>query len=159
MEKRVAGWKTILWRFSKWRRNTGRERDPGPTPRILGVLPKGFSRVLLKAVSEQSGWTLTLSETPGSVDAIPPIIIYDRELSPMDWRDFVSLWTKRSPRPYVILLSPNTDANLWEELQRIGGSDILRSPLNEENLRWAIKRAWLVWRGQQQVRFALQTPK
>src|SRR5262245_39957256 len=126
MNKHVAGWRAILWRFSKWKRKTGREYDFGQTPRILGVLPDGVSRMLLQSVSNQSGWVLTLCETPASVDASPPIIIYDRELSPMDWRDFVSLWTKKSPRPYVILLSPNTDANLWDELQRIGGSDILR---------------------------------
>ena len=60
--------------------------------------------------------------------------------------------TKESPRPYVILLSPNVDQNLWDELQRVGGSDILRAPVNREDLLWAVTRAWLLWRGQQNVR-------
>jgi FixJ family two-component response regulator len=59
---------------------------------------------------------------------------------------------RKSPRPYVILLSPNADTNLWDELQRVGGCDILRTPINRDKILRAVKRAWLLWRNQQQVR-------
>jgi FixJ family two-component response regulator len=64
--------------------------------------------------------------------------------------------SRKSPRPHVILLSPNADANLWDELERVGGSDILRTPINRDKMLRAVKRAWLLWRNQQQVRMPLQ---
>jgi len=100
---------------------------------------------------------LTLSETLPSLTSggpadVPPIIIYDRELSPDHWREIVRTLTKKSPKPYVILLSANTDANLWEELQRVGGSDILRTPVNQDEMLGALKRARQLWHSQMQVR-------
>jgi hypothetical protein len=37
------------------------------------------------------------------------------------------------------LLSPNADANLWDELQRAGGSDILRTPFDRADLLLAAR--------------------
>ena len=34
----------------------------------------------------------------------------------------------------MILLSSNADPNLWDELQRAGGSDILRTPVTRNEL-------------------------
>ena len=126
-------------------------------PRILAMVPQGPNRLLLQTISRDAGWALTLSETapgiaPGLQSDVPPIVIYDRELSPYDWREMMRVLAKKSPRPYVILLSPNADTNLWDELQRVGGSDILRTPINRDSVLRAVKRAWLLWRNQQQVR-------
>jgi len=129
-------------------------------PRILAIVPQGPSRLLLQAISRDAGWALTLAETPPSLTSgrqpdVPPIIIYDRELSPLHWREIVGFLAKTSPRPCLILLSPNSDANLWDELQRLGGSDILRTPVSRDNLVWAVKRAWQLWHHQEHVRTAL----
>jgi FixJ family two-component response regulator len=127
------------------------------TPRILAILAPGADRSLLQATSQDFGWNLTLSEAPPHNlpkrrAALAPIVLYDRELPPYNWRDVFCVLTKESPRPYAILLSPNVDQNLWDELQRVGGSDILRAPVTREDLLWAVTRAWLLWRGQQKVR-------
>ena len=127
------------------------------TPRILAIVPQGPNRLLLQAISRDAGWALTVSETPPSLTSarqgdVPPIIIYDREITPDHWHEIVGVLTKSSPRPYVILLSPNADTNLWDELQRVGGSDILRTPVNRDSMLWAVLRAWLLWRNQEQVR-------
>ena len=132
-------------------------------PRILAILPRGPNQLMLQSLSQDSGWTLTLSETPPDVSSgrpndVPPIVIYDREQSPEHWRDIVGMLSKSSPRPYIILLSPNSDANLWDELQRLGGSDIVRTPIDRDSLLWAVKRAWLLSRIQQQVRSTLPNP-
>ena len=126
-------------------------------PRILAILAPGPDRSLLQATSRDFGWNLALSEAPpqnppGRHAAVAPIVIYDRELTPYKWRDVFCVLTKESPRPYVILLSSSVDQNLWDELQRVGGSDILRAPATREDLLWAVTRAWLLWRGQQNVR-------
>jgi FixJ family two-component response regulator len=83
---------------------------------------------------------------------VPPIVIYDRELSQYNWREIFGILTRQSPRPYMILLSPTADQNLWDELQRVGGCDILRAPVDRENLLGAVRRAWLLWHSQQKVR-------
>jgi FixJ family two-component response regulator len=126
-------------------------------PRILALVPQGPDRLFLQAISRDAGWALTLSETTpgiasGCQSATPPIIIYDRELSPGHWGEMVRDLARKSPRPYVILLSPNIDTNLWDEVQRVGGSDILRTPISRDKLLRAVRRAWLLWRNQQQVR-------
>ncbi len=126
-------------------------------PRILAILAPGPDRSLLQATSRTFGWTLTLSDAPphslpGRHDALAPIVLYDRGLPSHNWRDVFCVLTKESPRPYAILLSHNVDQNLWDELQRVGGSDILRAPVTRDDLLWAVTRAWLLWRGQQKVR-------
>jgi DNA-binding NarL/FixJ family response regulator len=126
-------------------------------PQILAIVPQGSNRLLLHAISQETGWNLMLSETlpsptSGWQTAAPPIIIYDRELAAECWREIVRVLTKKSPKPYVILLSANTDANLWDELQRVGGSDILRAPVTRDSMLRALKRARQFWHCQKQVR-------
>lgn len=126
-------------------------------PQILAIVPQGPNRLLLQEISRNAGLAVTLSEPPPSLTSgceadVAPIIIYDRELSPDHWREIVRALTKKSPKPYVILLSANTDANLWEELQRVGGSDILRTPVNQDEMLGALKRTRQLWHSQMQVR-------
>ncbi len=156
------GWKALSGGFARLlssrRRNLQGARQTAP--RILAIVPQGPSRLLLQAISRDAGWNVTLAETAPSLTSgcqpdVPPIIIYDRELSPHHWREIVGLLAKISPRPYVILLSPSADTNLWDELQRLGGSDILRTPVSRDNLVWAVRRAWQLWHHQEQVRSAL----
>jgi peptidoglycan/xylan/chitin deacetylase (PgdA/CDA1 family) len=116
---------------------------------------------MLEAVSSEAGWSFTISDTPAPEIAkrpeeVAPIVLVDRELSPGNWREAIRVLSRRSPRPYVILLSPNADGNLWEELQRVGGSDILRTPVDRASTPQVVGRAWSLWRSQQQVRLRLQ---
>jgi len=45
----------------------------------------------------------------------------------------------------AILISDVTDDYLWNEVVRWGGHDVLVAPLREENVRRAIRLAWLYW--------------
>ena len=158
MGKVFDGWSAIATRFARWfpLRFWFSERFQ-PASRILAIVPQGPIRMLVQAISHDAGWTLTLSDSSpglhiGKRADLPPIIIYDRDVSPHDWPEAVGALANQSPRPYVILLSPNADANLWDELQRAGGSDIVRTPVSRDRLLGALTRAWLVWHSQQQVR-------
>jgi DNA-binding NtrC family response regulator len=111
----------------------------------------------IQALSEDAGWNICVTDTDvemgsGIEAEVPAIIIYDRELCPDRWADMVRAWARQTPRPYIILLSPHEDANLWEELQRAGGSDVLRSPLSADRLVAALTRGWRLWRTQQDLR-------
>jgi FixJ family two-component response regulator len=161
MGKIVDRWNAISSRFARLLPSRRRySEEARPASRILAIVPQGPNRLLVQAISRDAGWTLTLSDTsPGLITAQgavrSPIIIYDRESSPHNWREVVGALTRQSPRPYVILLSPNADANLWDELQRAGGSDILRTPVSRDHLLGALRRAWMLWQSQQQVRSPL----
>jgi len=144
-------------RVSLFLRSRWRQSDSGRyAPRVLAFVPEGFNRSMIELVSSEAGWELTISDRLVGIAAnageTAPVILFDRELWPGLWREAVGLLTRRSPRPYLILLSPTSDGNLWEELQRFGGSDILRSPIDRESTLGAVGRAWSLWRSQQQVR-------
>jgi FixJ family two-component response regulator len=146
----------VLRAFS-WLVAARKEQALEEAPGVVAIVSRGRDSDLLGALSRQSGWKLTLSERPDLITSgVPPVILYDRSLAPSGWSEVIRAWTVKSPRPYVILLSPNTDANLWEELQRAGGSDILRLPLNQDHVLEAVKRAWRVWCNQQHVRSHLR---
>jgi FixJ family two-component response regulator len=144
-------------RAFSWLLPTRKDQVTEEAPRIVAIVREGRDSALLAALSRQSGWALTLSETPETITSgVPPVILYDRALAPSNWSEVIGAWTVKPHRPYVILLSPKTDANLWEELQRAGGSDILRLPLNRDHVLKAVKRAWKVWCSQQHVRSPLR---
>jgi len=155
----MAGWKELSCGFA-WLRSSRPRYPEGARqkgPRILAIVAPGPNRLLLQTISRDADWALTLCETPPSLTSVrqadvPPIIIYERELSPYHWREIVGVLTKTSPRPYVILLSPNADTNLWDELQRLGGCDILRAPVTRDKMLGALKRARQLWHSQQQLR-------
>lgn len=159
MIKLAGEWRTLVGALAGLL--SSRRNRPGGTPqqapRILALVQGGPSRLLLQSVSRDAGWSLTLHDNSSGIaslcqSGVPPIVIYDRELSPSHWSEMVWALTRKSPRPYVILLSPNADTNLWDELQRVGGSDILRTPVNRDSLMGALKRACQLWRNQQVVR-------
>ena len=151
--------KAILGGISKWfpSRRAPAEGASHQT-RILALITNGPNRLLLQAaIAQNAGWRLTLADTASAIafrrrSDVPPIVIFDRQLFPDRWTRMVKLLARNSPRPYVILLSPSADANLWDELQRAGGSDILRDPIHRDSLLDALERAWQFWRSQQQVR-------
>jgi DNA-binding NtrC family response regulator len=130
-------------------------------PNILGIVPKGADRTILAALSRDAGWALTLEDTfhaaiAGTEEDLPPIVLYDCRIPDHAWRQSVRMIARSSSRPCVILLSPTCDRNLWDELERVGGSDILRSPVDPEQARRAVSRAWLLWRSQRHVRLTVE---
>jgi CheY-like chemotaxis protein len=126
------------------------------SPSILAIVPEGTDRAVLRALSDTDGWEVFFADSPKAMairgEPLRPIIFYDRRFAGYDWREAVRSFTRSSSHPFVILLSPTFDQNLWEELERIGGSDILRSPIEQERTRRAVNRAWWLWRNEQNLR-------
>lgn len=129
------------------------KRELPENPPVLALVQEGPTRVALQKISGDAGLALTCRgrRDPKGLD-VAPIIIYDRELSPMHWPENIHELARKSPRPYIILLSSSIDANLWDELQRVGGCDILRTPLDREMLLGAVQRGWQLWRSLRHVR-------
>jgi FixJ family two-component response regulator len=136
----------------------GRDRDN--CPHALAIMAEGPGRDALQAVFLDAGWRLTIVDN--SAPALDPrnerlpIIFYERELNQSGWRLAVSLLSRLSPRPYIILLSSNSDKNLWDELARHGGSDILRTPIDRNAVVRAVESGWSLWRNHQKLRSAAE---
>jgi DNA-binding NtrC family response regulator len=138
------------------RRSPGRQLSVsavGEARKALAVMSDGPDRDALKAIFRDAGWRLTLmgdlaSAIAGQERDRCPIILYERELAEKDWRPAVSIFSRLSPRPGVILLSRNSDKNLWDELVRCGGFDLLRTPLNGDVAVRTLKSAWAIWQNQ-----------
>jgi FixJ family two-component response regulator len=158
MESVADGCKAILYGFSRWLPRRGhRAKKAGETNlQILALMPHGPDSLLLHALARDAGLCLTVSDAavdlvfPRASD-VPPIVIIDRQHFPNRWKRIVRALSRNSPRPCIILLSPRADANLWDELQRVGGSDILRHPITREHLEQALERAAQLWRNQQRA--------
>jgi len=127
-------------------------------PAALAIMAEGPGRDALQRVFREAGWRLAIAESSASAPIEPPpIILYERELNACHWRQAVSLLSRLSPRPYVILLSSSSDKNLWDELVRHGGSEILRTPVDPDAVVRAVKSGWSLWRNQQRLRLAVES--
>jgi DNA-binding NtrC family response regulator len=126
-------------------------------PRALAVMREGAAWESLRAVFEDLGWTLVFAGTPAAAIARHsedpfPVILYDRDLTGCEWRLVVPLFAKLSPPPSVILLSAKADRNLWDEVVRCGGCDVLRVPVDRDAVARAVRAACSLWRNQQNLR-------
>jgi DNA-binding NtrC family response regulator len=122
-------------------------------PRAMAVMSEGSGRKSLQEVFHEAGWTLALAGNSASAIARQekdhfPVILYERELAERDWRQVVSTFSRLSPRPCVILLSRNSDKNLWDELVRCGGFDLLRTPVDRDTLIRTLRAGWSIWQNQ-----------
>ena len=120
---------------------------------LLALVPEGPNRLALQSLLDRAAWALTLSDIP-STAAVPPIVIFDRDLFPGQWREILREITAKSPRPYLIVLSAQADSNLWDEVQRAGGCDILRTPITRDALAAALTKGRQIWFARQQLRQA-----
>ncbi len=77
-----------------------------------------------------------------------PVILCDRDLPETQWREAVRTLSALPHRPIVILVSKVADENLWSEVFRIGGFDILAKPLQAEDARRAVNLALSYWRSE-----------
>lgn len=135
------------------RQRSIRREAPVATPAVLACVSPGATSTLLQSIGKERGWRLTLSAVAaGPLNGIePPIVIIDQQLAPATWHSSIRELAAQSPRPYVILLAPRVDSNLVDEFQRLGGSDILRTPATRDSLVKTVERGWSLWRSQQQL--------
>lgn len=131
-------------------------------PRAMAVVGEGPARDALQAVFREAGWKLVIADTPALAltrqELEPlPIILYERELAERSWRQVVSRFSRLSPRPCVVLLSRSLDKNLWDELVRCGGFDLLRTPVDHDSAIRIVRDGWAIWQGRHNPRLAAAT--
>jgi DNA-binding NarL/FixJ family response regulator len=122
------------------------ERKTNST-RILALLPDHRDRrTLAKVVSQYEPITLHFATNEKEVHNLScrlmaPVILYDRETPGTEWRRAFQELTSLPHRPSVILLSRILNQNLWQELIRCGGHDLLIKPLLSDDVAQTIRLA------------------
>jgi DNA-binding NtrC family response regulator len=74
-----------------------------------------------------------------------PLILYDRDWPDAEWRTTVQTFASSPHRSCVILASRVADDNLWQELIRCGGYDLLAKPFRADDVARALKLALSYW--------------
>ena len=135
----------------------GRRGDASASgPCVLAVVEEGPAREAVAETARREGWVLEIADSLKTVLETQrakrhAVVVYQRELPGIDWREAVSICAGLAGRPCVILLSRLTDHNLWVELARHGGSDLLREPVQIQALGAAVHSAWSLWQTQQKL--------
>ena len=105
---------------------------------------------LLADIGGRSGWNVVFADTCSDAKAAldqaqAPVVLCDRELLGMGWRNAVEGLSGPPNQACVILLSETVDSYLWNDVVRAGGHDVLLKPLKEEGVVRAVRLARTYW--------------
>jgi len=105
---------------------------------------------LLVDIGSRSGWNVVFVDTSSDAKAAldqarAPVVLCDRELLGMGWRNAVERLAGPPNQACVILLSETVDTYFWNEVVRSGGHDVLPKPLREEGVVRAVRLARTYW--------------
>ncbi len=138
------------------RRSAGRPSLIGAQPSADRVTIVGLMNAddedgrLLADVGDRNGWEVvfvnTCSDAKAALDrAGVPVVLCDRELLGMGWRNAVERLSGPPHQACLILLSETVDTYLWNEVVCGGGHDVLHKPLWEEGVIRAVRLARTYW--------------
>ena len=134
------------------KRFSNRDAPKDKALHILAITLSGSDRAAIERVTNRSNWFLSCCGTrEEAIELLAtlsyPIVVYDRELDDIDWREAVRKLAKAAPSACILLASPVADEYLWQEVVLHGGYDVLKKPLKEEAVAHAIDQALLYWNG------------
>jgi DNA-binding NtrC family response regulator len=121
--------------------------EAGERIAVVAIAPDGQDRKTLSAFSVRGQWDLALAGScEEALDALKntrtAVILCDRDLPGIDWRDALRLLADSRPDCSIILASPVNDEYLWDEVIHKGGYDVLAKPFQEEQTVRAVNLAW-----------------
>lgn len=95
-------------------------------------------------------WAIFFSETRAQAEQLlhqmkPQIMLFDRDIAGQDWREFVTGFAAASGGVCIMLVSKVIDDYLWNDLVSNGGYEVLRKPLQEDQVSRAVRMAWSYW--------------
>ena len=73
------------------------------------------------------------------------ILFLDRDLAGPGWRQTIHAFASSSTKICIMLVSKVVDTNLWNEVVRYGGYEVLSKPLQKSDLLRAVNLAWSYW--------------
>jgi hypothetical protein len=119
---------------------------PAPVHLLLITAERHFKERFERVASEHH-WTIenaySVDEAASVLASKPvPLVVYDWEPAGEDWLTGLERLASLPGRPCVFLVSRVLDSNLWEELIRHGGYDVLARSAESEEIKRNITFAW-----------------
>lgn len=150
---------SLVSTFAEWRPRTGRSPARAETPpersslvevTLVGLVRGDEDRRFLAGLCGRKGWQVIFTDTcrdaKAAIDRLKaPVVLCDRELPELEWRKAVARLAAPPHRACVILLSGAVDTNLWNEVVRGGGYDVLSKPMREDEVVRAVRLAHSYW--------------
>lgn len=127
---------------------------PGRAPRlgvpeitIVALTIEECDRQVLSWLAAENRWTIHFAESGEEawrklIEQKAPIFLCARDVPGLDWRDAIQRAASAPHPAFTMLVSNVTDENLWNEVIRLGGHDVLATPFRKEQALRAIRLAW-----------------
>jgi DNA-binding NtrC family response regulator len=132
-------------RLANWWRDTA--ANSAERIQVVAITPDDADRRSLAACAERGQWDLAIAA--GFEDALDvskgsraAVILCDRDLPGIDWREALKKLATSKPAFAIILTSSVNDEYLWDEVVHRGGYDVLVKPLQEDQTMRAVNLAW-----------------
>jgi len=128
-----------------------KQRSSEATPiGIVALVAADRDRDLLTNVADRNQLDMRFAGSCGEAWAMAsklrvPVILCDRDLPAVEWRDIVRILGSALHRPAVILTSRVVDDFLWQEVIRYGGYGVLAKPFVEDDVVRSVRLAWSYW--------------
>jgi DNA-binding NarL/FixJ family response regulator len=132
-----------LQRFSKWIVRATRARKAG-NESVLVISREGYDSVgrfcgrLHWELDYASDLRIALLKLQSRRFEV---VIYDQDMLDQDWRSAVTSLATSAPLSSILLLSPRGHPELWNEVIRRGGHDILSKPISEDGVESTVALA------------------
>jgi hypothetical protein len=133
-----------MWRFLR------KPRRPSVDEiRLLCLLGDDRDRTLIASLCQTNGWKVNFTDQPEQARHHKPhIMLFDRALAEQDWKEVIAGLAEACPGTCILLASTVVDGNLWNEVVRHGGYEVLRKPLHPLEVSRAVRMAWAYWNTQ-----------
>jgi FixJ family two-component response regulator len=127
--------------FDRWKHRPANVESPLTA---LAITKSQVDRVQLERIFEKAGWKIVFVDgiEAAAGQLVHVVVLYDRDLPGVDWRQAVQQLASGEHRRGVILASSVVDDYLWEEVIHLGGYDVLSKPFREDEAIHAIEFAW-----------------
>ncbi len=114
---------------------------------VLVITGANEDRESLEMFARRVGWDIRAAGScESALENLPKartaVILCDRNLAGVDWRDALEKLAAAASRCAIVLMSPVNDEYLWEEVIRLGGYDVLVKPLQEDQTTRVVNLAW-----------------
>jgi DNA-binding NtrC family response regulator len=143
MQMRQSGIIEHLQRFSKWIVRATRART-ADNERVLVISKAGYDSI--GRLCMRLRWELDYAaDLPIALMNLRnrrfDVVIYDQDVPDQDWRVAVTSLATAAPWSSILLLSPLGYPELWNEVIRRGGHDLLSKPISEDRVESAVALA------------------
>jgi DNA-binding NtrC family response regulator len=117
---------------------------------MVALVVDDEARSLLEDLCARNQWSVLFAGNCEQAAALlseskAPVVLCDRDLLGVEWREAVHQMASSSHGACTILLSRVVDDYLWNEVTGQGGYDVVPKPLREAEVARTVRLAWSYW--------------